>query len=76
MGQLPRPMLRTLCVQQLVRLTVSLWGAVPPAPIAQARSLRPERVVALLQGSGMARTVSWGGLPGDVSFPGREETRE
>ena len=63
MGRLPRPVLGTLGMQRLVRLTISLWGATPPAPIAQARSLRPERVVALLQGSGVARTVSWGGFP-------------
>ena len=78
--RLPRLVLGALCVQQLVRLPVSLWGAAPPAPMAQARSLRPERGVALLQGSGVAGTVSWGGggggLPSDVSLPETNETRE
>lgn len=65
--RLPRLVLGALCVQQLVRLPVSLWGAAPPAPMAQARSLRPERGVALLQGSGVAGTVSWGGGVGGAS---------
>ena len=74
--RLPRLVLGALCVQQLVRLPVSLWGAAPPAPMAQARSLRPDRGVALLQGSGVAGTVSCGGIPSDVSLPETDETRE